>query len=207
LAVTRSRDLIVQEIAQEESRVAELARALDEMRAKIALLHSELDAVSAQAPLSQRISISPDGKSSLTSTDKVKLFRSLFRGRTDVFPLRFVSKKTGKSGYAPACSNKWEPRLCLLKTGGKCGDCTNQAFVAVGDQVVIDHLRGRHTIGTYPILEGDTCWFLAADFDKSSWKEDVDAFVETCRSVGVPVAASQSSLSLESRNTGARRAA
>jgi superfamily II DNA or RNA helicase len=192
LAVTRPRDLIVQEIAHEESRVAELARALDEIRAKIALLHSELDAVSAPTPLSRRISSSPDGKSSLTSADKVKLFRSLFRGRTDVFPLRFVSKKTGKAGYAPACSNKWEPRLCLLKTGGKCGDCTNQAFVAVGDQVVIDHLQGRHTIGTYPILEGDTCWFLAADFDKSSWKEDVGAFVETCRSVGVPVAIERS---------------
>jgi superfamily II DNA or RNA helicase len=192
LAVTRSRDLIVQEIAHEESRVAELARALDEIRAKIALLHSELHAVSAQTPLSRRISSGPDGKSLLTSTDKVKLFRSLFRGRPDVFPLRFVSKKTGKPGYAPACSNKWEPRLCLLKTGGKCGDCTNQAFVAVGDQVIIDHLRGRHTIGTYPILEGDTCWFLAADFDKSSWMEDVGAFVETCRIVGTPVAIERS---------------
>lgn len=129
--MTRSRDLIVQEIAHEESRVAELARALDEMPAKIALLHSELDAVSGKGPLSRRISSNPDGKSSLTSTDKVKLFRSLFRRRTDVFPLRFVSKKTGKPGYAPACSNKWEPRVCLLKTGGKCSDCGNQAFVAV----------------------------------------------------------------------------
>src|SRR5260221_6231042 len=65
------------------------ARTLDEMRAKIALLHSKLDAVSGQVPLSRQSS--PDSKSSLTSTDKVKLFRSLFRGRTDVFPLRFVS--------------------------------------------------------------------------------------------------------------------
>jgi hypothetical protein len=88
LAVTRPRDLIIQEIAHEESRGAELARALDEIRAKIALLHSELDAVSAPTPLSRRISSSPDGKSALTSADKVKLFRSLFRGRTDVFPLR-----------------------------------------------------------------------------------------------------------------------
>jgi hypothetical protein len=100
-----------------------------------------------------------------------------------------VSKKTGKPGYAPACSNKWEPRLSLLKIGGKCSDCANQAFVAVGDQVVIDHLKGRHTIGAYPILEGDTCWFLAADFDKRSGKEDVAAFG---RSVGTPVAIERS---------------
>jgi hypothetical protein len=71
----------------------------------------------------------------------VNLFRSLFRGRPDVFPVRFVSKKTAKAGYAPACSNKWEPGLCVLKARGKCSDCTSQAFVPVSDEVVLDHLR------------------------------------------------------------------
>jgi hypothetical protein len=132
------------------------------------------------------------GKALHTPADKVKLFRSLFRGRTDVFPIRFVSKKTGKPGYAPACSNKWERGLCLLKTGGKCSDCVHQAFVPIGDQVVIDHLQGRHVLGTYPLLEDETCWFLAVDFDKGSWKEDVAAFAETCQSVGAPVAIERS---------------
>ncbi|HLF29802.1 MAG TPA: hypothetical protein VI566_02090, partial [Xanthomonadales bacterium] len=36
---------------------------------------------------------------------KIALFRSLFRGREDVYPKRFVSLKTGKSGYQPACRN------------------------------------------------------------------------------------------------------
>jgi len=111
----------------------------------------------------------------------------LFRGRTDVFPVRFVSKKTGKPGYAPACSSKWEPALYLLRTGGRCSDCVNQAFVPVSDQVVAENLQGRHVIGAYPLLEDETCWFLAVDFDKGSWKEDVVAFAETCRSVGTPV--------------------
>jgi hypothetical protein len=30
---------------------------------------------------------------------KIALFRSLFRGRDDVYPRRFESRKTGKSGY------------------------------------------------------------------------------------------------------------
>ena len=78
-----------------------------------------------------------------------------------------MSRKRGKPGYAPACSNKWEPGLCVLKAGGKCSDCTSQAFIPVSDQVVIDHLQGRHVMGIYPLLEDETCWFLAADFDKA----------------------------------------
>ncbi|MGH8864540.1 MAG: TOTE conflict system archaeo-eukaryotic primase domain-containing protein, partial [Burkholderiales bacterium] len=127
-----------------------------------------------------------------THAEKVALFRSLFRGRADVFPVRFVSRKTGRAGYAPACSNKWEPQLCLLRTGGRCSDCVNQAFVPVGDRIVIDHLQGRHVMGVYPLLDNETCWFLAVDFDKSSWREDATAFVETCGSVGTPVAIERS---------------
>ncbi len=47
-------------------------------------------------------------------------------------------------------------------------------------------------MGVYPLLEDETCWFLAIDFDKSSWQEDVGAFVETCRAIDVPVAVERS---------------
>jgi hypothetical protein len=60
------------------------------------------------------------------------------------------------------------------------------------DQVVLDHLHGRHVIGAYPMLEDENCWFLAADFDESSWKEDVTAFVATCHDAGLPVAVERS---------------
>ncbi len=127
-----------------------------------------------------------------TSAEKVKLFRSLFRGREEVFPTRFVSKKTGKPGYAPACSNKWEPGLCALKTGGKCSECPNQAFIPVDDAAIVEHLTGRHVMGVYPLLDDDTCWFLAVDFDQSTWTNDVSAFVETCQRVGLPTAVEKS---------------
>ena len=74
----------------------------------------------------------------------------------------------------------------------KCGDCPNQAFVSVSDQTVVDHLQGRHVMGVYPLLQDETCWFLAVDFDKRSWMDDVAAFVETCRDVGVPAAVERS---------------
>ncbi len=80
----------------------------------------------------------------------------------------------------------------MLRTGGKCSDCVNQAFVPISDQVIIDHLQGRHVAGVYPLLEDETCWFLAVDFDKNSWREDVSALAETCRLRGIPVAIERS---------------
>ena len=146
-AMTRSSNTILEELAREQARLAELERARDETRAKIESLRLEFASASATTTPPPPPALT--GKAPNTPAEKVKLFRSLFQGRTDVFPTRFVSKKTGKPGYAPACSNKWEPGLCLLKTGGKCSDCVNQAFVAVDDQIVTGHLQGRHVVGTY----------------------------------------------------------
>ena len=56
---------------------------------------------------------------------KIALFRSLFRGREDVFPKRWSNPKSGKSGYSPACANEWVPRLCG-KPKVRCGDCPNR---------------------------------------------------------------------------------
>jgi len=188
----RTKDAILQELAIEQARLAEIERAREEARTKVELLRSELTAPQDTTPQSLPLSFGLKCKAPDTPAGKVSLFRSLFRGRMDVFPTRFVSKKTGNPGYAPACANKWEPRLCLLKTGGKCGDCVNQAFIPVDDQVVTDHFRGRHVIGCYPLLEDETCWFLAVDFDKNSWKEDVTAFAETSQSLRIPVAIERS---------------
>jgi len=128
---------------------------------------------------------------------KIALFRSLFRGREDVYPRRFESRKTGKSGYAPACGNEWVPGVCE-KPRIKCADCPNRRFLPVTDQVVRWHLSGRDELGrdfvmgVYPMLLDETCFFLAADFDGEHWQEDADAFVETCRGMDVPVALERS---------------
>ena len=42
--------------------------------------------------------------SRLTTGEKVALFRRLFRGRADVYPVRWESKTTSKTGYSPACA-------------------------------------------------------------------------------------------------------
>src|SRR5206468_1734019 len=84
----------------------------------------------------------------ITPSAKIALFRSLFRGRTDVFPRRWENARTGRKGYAPACSNEWVRGVCE-KPRVKCGECPNQAFIAVGAREVLDHLQGRHVMGVY----------------------------------------------------------
>ncbi len=123
--------------------------------------------------------------------DKISLFRSLFRGREDVYPRRWENAAAGKSGYAPVCANEWAPRICG-KPRVRCGACPNRAFREVTDEAIDGHLRGRHTIGVYPMLPDDTCRFLAADFDKASWRRDAGAFLEACRSKEVPAALERS---------------
>jgi superfamily II DNA or RNA helicase len=132
------------------------------------------------------------------TAEKIALFRSLFRGREEVFPRRWENPKSGKSGYSPVCRNEWVRGVCG-KPQVKCGECPNQAFVPFGDDIIRSHLTGKtagnavdFTAGVYPLLADETCWFLAADFDKSSWKRDVAAFRDTARAKGVPVAIERS---------------
>jgi len=124
--------------------------------------------------------------STLTTDEKLTLFRRLFRGRTDVYPIRWESK-AGKAGYSPACTNEWKRGICE-KPRIKCSDCSKRSLIPVTNQTIFDHLAGSHTVGVYPLLSDDSCYFLAADFDKADWRDDALAFVQSCRELGVPVA-------------------
>ena len=133
-----------------------------------------------------------------SSTDaKISLFRSLFRGRDDVYARRFESRKTGKAGYMPACGNEWLRGICE-KPRIRCTDCAHQRFLAVNDDVIRWHLSGQDdhgqsfVAGVYPMLRDESCFFLAVDFDKMGWREDASAFVETCRRLDLPAALERS---------------
>jgi len=117
----------------------------------------------------------------------VALFRRLFRGRTDVYPIRWESKSSGNSGYAPACANEWRAGVCE-KPRIKCADCGNRLLIPLSDSVIYEHLASKRTVGVYPLLTDDTCHFLAVDFDEAQWKEDARAFAQSCHELGVPVA-------------------
>lgn len=139
-----------------------------------------------EPPLVEPTSPPPLISSSLDTDAKLALFRGLFRGRADVFPVRWESK-AGKSGYSPACANEWRPGVCE-KPRIKCGACSFRQLLPLTDQVLYKHLAGEIVIGVYPLLPDDTCYFLAVDFDEADWREDVTAFAQSCRELDVPVA-------------------
>ena len=171
------------QIAREEARLREIDAEQAAVRKRLKALSAKLVTLCQSVP---RASDSPQ-----SNDQKVALFRSLFRGRTDVFPKHWQNQNKQTTGYAPACANEWVPGICE-KPRVKCGECPNQAFIAVTGQVIIDHLRGRHIAGVYPLLEDETCYFLALDFDRADWKNDVAAFRNTCKHFGLNAAVERS---------------
>lgn len=131
-------------IAALEAECARLRAENEKLRATIP--ESEL-AGSATARIATPQSGSADGavRHDSPTADKVTLFRSLFRGREDIYPLRWKSK-TGRAGYSPACGNEWLTGICE-KPRIKCADCRHQAFLAVSDDAIYEHLSGRRTLG------------------------------------------------------------
>jgi superfamily II DNA or RNA helicase len=180
---------------------------LDKLDARRAELISEIIEVKhakkawleAEENTSQPTSLAPVTNQS-SQEAKIDLFRSLFRGREDVYPRRFENIKTGKKGYAPVCHNEWVSGICE-KPRIRCEDCIHRRFLPVTNDIIRNHLLGTDpqdttrrdfTVGVYPMLPDETCWFLAVDFDKASWREDGQAFLETCKLFEVSAALERS---------------
>ncbi len=115
------------------------------------------------------------------ASDKVALVRCLFRGREDVYATYWENARSGKSGYAPAVAGGW----------GGARDAAKR-YLPVTDEAIEDHLRGRSSIGVYPLLEDDRCWFLACDLDGKTWALDALALLERCGEHGVHAAVERS---------------
>jgi superfamily II DNA or RNA helicase len=191
-------------MTQTDARISELAArltALDRERAEIVAEIKALRFVPNEGTAAVKV-IPPRGAGVPADRhspieQKIALFRRLFRGRADVFPIRWENRTTGRSGYAPACANEWRRGICE-KPKVKCSACQNQAFLTVDDGTIERHLRGTDAdgspfvMGVYPMLADSTCSFLAADFDEGEWRRDAFAFRNACERHGIPVAIERS---------------
>ena len=107
---------------------------------------------------------------------KVALFRRLFRGREDVYARRWT-RADGTSGYSPARRRGWRQRRSGLP---KDRATPEDDLLPLTDEEIRAHLQGSQTVGIFPLLTDDTCWFLAVDLDKSTWQEDALALLSKC---------------------------
>lgn len=123
----------------------------------------------------------------LSPTEKINLFKNLFKGRPDIFAVRWEKADGSASGYTPVCLNEWKNGLCLKLSRGKCKDCQNAKYVPLSEKYLEQHLRGYRTYGIYPLLTDNTSYFIAADFDGKDWQKDAINFVRKCKSDDLPV--------------------
>jgi hypothetical protein len=124
-------------------------------------------------------------------TEKIRLFMSLFRGRDDLYAKRWESKDGSKSGYTPVCLNERKPGFCR-KFSVKCASCEHRSYASLDEKVLEGHLRGTLVAGIYPLCQDERCHFLAIDFDKDGWQQDVSTLRDVCTVFDVPVAIERS---------------
>ena len=119
-----------------------------------------------------------------SANEKVNLFRTLFKGREDVFAIYWQKGK--KKGYKPAY--QYDPYMYQLHVikGGTFTDYKDKTRLPLTDHQIIKHLKGEQLIGIYPLLMDNSSWFIAADFDKDNWAADCRTFINVCKEKDIP---------------------
>jgi superfamily II DNA or RNA helicase len=110
--------------------------------------------------------------------EKVAFFAALFAARTDVYAVRWENSRSRTSGWLPAVRGRWRKGV----------PHSEREYLPLTAEVVTAHLSGQAHIGLYPLLDGDRCWWLAADFDGQAAMLDALAYMKAARSLQVPAA-------------------
>ncbi len=107
---------------------------------------------------------------------KVAFFGAMFAARTDIYAVRWENARTGQKGWLPAVRGGWRKGVRHAE----------RDYLPLTAEVLSAHLSGQTHIGLYPLLDGDRCWWLAADFDGSAAMLDALNYVKAARALGVP---------------------
>lgn len=163
---------------REESR--RLHEENERLRALVGLAPADPSRPPIQATLFSMDEPLPDVDAHSTMQNKVTFMRTLFRAREDVHAIHWISARAGRSGYSPAIAGRWSSNTRARR------------YLRLTDEVLEAHLLGQTTVGVYPLMQDDTCWFLAADFDGGTWALDAVAFLGACHRHGVAAALERS---------------
>jgi len=109
---------------------------------------------------------------------KADFFAALFAARADIYATRWENVRAGKSGWLPAVRGGWRKDVRH----------EDRDYLPLDKDVLHAHLTGDVHVGLYPLLEGDLCWWLAADFDGPMAMLDALAYLKAARACSVPAA-------------------
>ncbi|MHB1475815.1 MAG: TOTE conflict system archaeo-eukaryotic primase domain-containing protein, partial [Dermatophilaceae bacterium] len=158
----------------------QIARLLSENARLLRLL--ELTPVQARPPGPTQTGIF-DGPPAMVDASsspaaKIAFFASMFAARSDVHAVRWENARTGRSGWMPAVRGGWRKGVAA----------SSREYLPLTADILESHLSGDIDVGLYPLLDGDRCWWLAADFDGSAAMLDALSYLKAARAVGAPVA-------------------
>lgn len=136
-------------------------------------------------------------KSTFTLEQKLEIFMDYFKGRDDVYPyLSINNNNPNVKYYILACVNEWKKGVCNKTMGKLCKACQYRENKPISKDTIKNHIYDNKTIGIYPMLEDETCYFIAFDFDdkknENHVKEDVLAFAKICDDYNIPIAIERS---------------
>lgn len=167
-----------------EAELAALRRRVAELEADNAHLRGllRLSAVEARRPGGVQTAVFDAAPGSVTAASapaaKVAFYRAMFRAREDVYAVRWDNDRTGRGGWMPAVRGG-------IRKGVRPAD---RDYLPLTEEVLTKHLSGEMDIGLYPLLDGDRCHWLAADFDGPTAMLDALAYLKAARAADVPAA-------------------
>jgi superfamily II DNA or RNA helicase len=165
---------------QPQAVAAELARLRAENARLLRLLELTPEQAALPRPAQSGLFEAPPGPvhGGSAPEEKVAFFGRLFAARSDVYALRYDNRRTGKAGWIPAARGGFRKDV-------RHGE---RHYLPLTAEVLAAHLSGKMHIGLYPLLDGDSCWWLAADFDGPDAMIDALMYLKAARALQVPAA-------------------
>ncbi len=116
-------------------------------------------------------------------SEQLELYLQFFRGRKDIYALKW--EKGERSGWSPAYKVDWQEFNIFRAKGGSLKDFKNKGLIPLNRKVLRSHLEGNVKLGMYPLLDDNSSYFIAADFDKKNWQDECFSFYNTCNDFGL----------------------
>lgn len=139
-------------LSEQLARVTAECERLREENARLCRLLSE-QAHPATPAKSEPAQPQPSTPHELSVPEKIALFRSLFRGREDVYALRWESAD-GKSGYSPASIRDWKAVMSVPPAERKKLDQEGVPTVVEGRQRRVLHATLPAPANAGPVVDG-----------------------------------------------------